>query len=328
MSLPRWTETLTEYAQLIDIPDDIAELSNKEILFWQFEQFMKDVDYSFQVFDTKELNDELLKRFNRLFFLNYFNQQVSGSCSPEWLFKMHFEKVFQSNIDRYNGKLRIQLKSLKEIEDVLFQNYDLKTEFEQNVNEKELIKNTSTNRLENERNTDGTEKLDTTRTKDTTDNTEGQTDKTRNKDTNKKDRTFNREIFDDTPNGQLNLTSNDGSGIISTATNITENLETATNDTNENDVEKTTDSKDRIINENEKGNNDRTTNEKETGLQTRNGTSDNDKTSNEDLESLRHITGYQNLGSKPKLLEEYSSIYQNTLKEFVNCFDKLFRYVY
>ena len=37
MSLPRWTETLEEYCQLIPIQPQVQELSNKEIFEWQFE---------------------------------------------------------------------------------------------------------------------------------------------------------------------------------------------------------------------------------------------------------------------------------------------------
>ena len=58
---------------------------------------------------------------------------MGGASSPEYRFKMNFERIFLENIDRMNGRLRVQLVSLKEIEGTLLDNYNLKTVYEENL---------------------------------------------------------------------------------------------------------------------------------------------------------------------------------------------------
>ena len=75
---------------------------------------MRDVDYEFNVFDSVLLNEDLKNKFTKLFLYKYVSQQIGGSSSPEYRFKMNFERIFLENIDRMNGRLRVQLVSLKE----------------------------------------------------------------------------------------------------------------------------------------------------------------------------------------------------------------------
>ena len=304
MSLPRWTETLEEYCQLIPIQPQVKELSTKEIFEWQFEQFMRDVEYEFNVFDSVVLNEELKRTFNKIFLYKYLSQQVGGASSPEYRFKMNFERIFLENIDRMNGRLRVQLVSLKEIEGTLLDNYNLKTVYE------EKLKNIE------QTDTKTSDKNNYKANKNTTDKEEQTKDSTKNRETDSTNRNFNRNIYQETPSGQLNLTAQDGKGLIETATTITEDLENQTSKESRHDKDKENENRNRSIIEGDSFD------------QTKSGSRDVDKNQDQQKDSIRHITGYQNLGSKPKLLNEYQSMYQNVLQEFVNCFDKLFRYVY
>ena len=304
MSLPRWTETLEEYCQLIPIQPQVKELSNKEIFEWQFEQFMRDVEYEFNVFDSVVLNEELKTTFNKIFLYKYLSQQVGGASSPEYRFKMNFERIFLENIDRMNGRLRVQLVSLKEIEGTLLDNYNLKTVYEEKLKNTEKTDTKTNDKNKYEANKNTTDKENQTK------------DSTKNRETDNTNRNFNRNIYQETPSGQLNLTAQDGKGLIETATTITEDLENQTSKESRLDKDKENENRNRSIIEGDSFD------------QTKSGSRDVDKNQDQQKDSIRHITGYQNLGSKPKLLNEYQSMYQNVLQEFVNCFDKLFRYVY
>ena len=304
MSLPRWTETLEEYCQLIPIQPQVENLSTKEIFEWQFEQFMRDVEYEFNVFDSAVLNEELKTKFNKIFLYKYLSQQVGGASSPEYRFKMNFERIFLENIDRMNGRLRVQLVSLKEIEGTLLDNYNLKTVYEEKLKNIEQTDTKTSDKNKYEANKNTTDKENQTK------------DSTKNRETDNTNRNFNRNIYQETPSGQLNLTAQDGKGLIETATTITEDLENQTSKESRLDKDKENENRNRSIIEGDSFD------------QTKSGSRDVDKNQDQQKDSVRHITGYQNLGSKSKLLNEYQAMYQNVLQEFVNCFDKLFRYVY
>lgn len=304
MSLPRWSETLEEYCQLVPLQPHVEALSNKERFEWQFNEFMRDVDYEFDVFEKEVLNEELKNRFNKLFLFKYFTQQVGGASVPEYRFKMNFERIFLENIDRMNGKLKVQLVQLIRIEDKLMDNYDLKTTYEENLKNDE-----SSDTL-----TKDTNAYEATKTtKDKQDNSK---DSNKNRTTDNDQRNFNRNIYQETPNGKLNLTAKDGVGLIETATNISEDLENQKGNEKRVDTDKEVEKKTRDILEGD------------SYEQSKSGTRDVDRKMNQEKDSVRHITGYQNLGSKSKILDEYQNTFQNTLQEFVMCFDKLFRYVY
>lgn len=290
--------------QVKEVPESIQLKSNKEILMYQFETLMSDVEIDFNVFDDPILNDELKERFLRIFLFKYYDQQVGGSSSPEYRFKINFERIFLENIDRFNGLLRVQLKSLKEIEKDLMNNYDLKTVYKENTTGDE-----KTNTTTNDTNVKTTDQTDTQK-RDTSNN--DQTDKT----TDNQTEDFNRELFEETPNSQLELTTEDGKGVITTATTISENFEKG----------KVTGVEKDVVTKKENQTTDNTSNQ--TTDQTKTGVRDLDRKTGEEKDSTRYITGYQNLGSKPKILNEYSQMYSNTLSKFVMCFDKLFRYVY
>ena len=265
---------------------------------------MRDVEYEFNVFDSVLLNEELKTKFNKIFLYKYLSQQVGGASSPEYRFKMNFERIFLENIDRMNGRLRVQLVSLKEIEGTLLDNYNLKTVYEENLTNTEQTDTITSDKNIYEAN------------KNTTDTEEQTKDTTKNRETDNTNRNFNRNIYQETPSGQLNLTAQDGKGLIETATTITEDLENQTSNETRLDKDKENENRNRSIIEGDSFD------------QTKSGSRDVDKNQDQQKDSIRHITGYQNLGSKPKLLNEYQSMYQNVLQEFVNCFDKLFRYVY
>lgn len=290
----RWLEQMDEY------PDE--QLKTKDLLLWKFDKFMSDVDFSFNVFETEQLNKELKDKFYKIFLFKYMELQVNKE--PEYLWRIVFERIYLENIDRFNKKLKVQLIELENIEDKLYQNYDLKSVFTENVKANEKL-----NKKENDKGTQ-----DETRNQDKTYHSDKKETDNENKDTTNRD--FTREIYEDTPNGQLNLTTNDGSGVITTATTINESLET------QEGTEKTDKNKSTIT--------DDTQNIKE---QNKLNTTDEklvdtlkDKTQDKDNERI--ITGYQNLGSKSKLLDDYQNLFSNTLQQFVNTFDKLFSHIY
>lgn len=300
MTLNRRSETLLEYIELVDTPQEILNQPTIQRMEWQFNEFLKDVSIKFNVFDESLLNEELKTKFLKLFLLKHYNEQVGGSCVPEFRFKLAFERIYLSNIDRYNARLRLNLVTLNSIEDEILKNVDLTSIYNEKANLDEGVKTDTI-----DKNTvDSTRTIDENKKRDIVDEKNQETDNT--------SRNFNRLISEDTPDGQLNLTSNDGSGIIKTANQIDETLDT----TNDNGTKTNNDTRnDTSIN---------TTTDKDNLQQDKTGNRTTDKNQSTDKDSERKTSGYQNLGSKAKLLEEYENLYQNVLLEFINCFDKLF----
>lgn len=301
----RSNATLMSYAELIsdeDVPQEVLDKPNKEIFIYKFTKFMEDINFKFDVFATDQLNKELKERFYRLFFLRYWDMQTS--VDPEYAWKMYFERIYLEKIDRYNKELKIQLVELKKIEDQIYQNYDMKIDFNENVVLNEIGKRILAENLSKTKDTNDTLSQDTTGTE------------SRNTDTDETTRDFNREIYEETPNGQLNLSSQDGSGVISTATNITENLENKTVGTNQDQTTNTTEGITQSKDQNEQTE------------QSKDSTNDTTRNTDQDKDSQRVLKGYQSLGSKGKLLEDYQNVFSDTLSNFAYCFDNLFRHVY
>lgn len=301
----RSNSTLQSYAELIhdsDVPADILKKSRKDVLIYKFTRFMDDINFSFDVFTTPELNKELKDRFYRLFFLRYWDMQTS--IDPEYAWKMYFERIYLEKIDKYNNLLKVQFVSLKEIENELYKNYQMTIDFNETSGLSETGKRILAETLAKTTDTNDSLKQDTV------------ANESRNTNTDETTRDFNREIYEETPNGQLQLSSQDGSGVISTATNITENLENKTTGT---DQDQTTDSTEGIT---------QTKDQNEQMDQQRDSTNDTTKNTDQEKESQRVLSGYQSLGSKGKLLEDYQNLFSDTLSNFANCFDNLFRHVY
>lgn len=291
-----------DFLYLVHDDEEWMELSFKDHQLKLFERFMDDVNISFNVFENSAANQELREQFFKIFYYKYFDVMVA--IEPEYLWKMYFERIYLEHIDRYTKLLKIQLDSLLKIEDQLFKNVDMTIDFNetQQLNEQANKDRDQTGTLvrdtTNELNKDGTRKDDESKDRTTT------------------GRDFTRDIYEETPNGQLNLTSNDGSGVISTATTINESLDTSSENTKDKNVL------------------DRKDTEKTTGKENRvDDTHDTfkenaDRTQDQEKENKRVLTGYQALQSKGKLLQDYENLFDDTMKHFVNCFDVLFRVIY
>lgn len=291
-----------DFLTLVHSEPEWQDLPFKEHQLKLFERFMDDVNIEFRVFASTQLNQELREQFFKIFYLKYFDVMVA--IEPEYLWKLYFERIYLEKIDRYTKLLKIQLESLVKIEDQLFTNVDMSIEFNenQNITENQTKDQDSTGTLV--RDTTNDVKKDGTRNDD----------ETKNKD--QTSREFTRDLYEETPNGQLNLTSNDGSGVISTATTINESLDTATDTTK--DVNK--------LNRKDS----ETTNAKENRVDDTHDTlaEERERKQQQEKENTRTLKGYQALQSKGKLLQDYENLFDDTMSHFVNCFDGLFRVVY
>lgn len=296
-SLPRWSSRILDWLEDMELSDDeyelLEKLSTKDILLYKFEKFMSDVEWEFTVFSDKENNQALKRQFIKLFLFKYIDLPVG--IETEYMWRMKFEKVILSHLDRYNQKLRIQYVMLVENESKIFENYNMKINFDEE---------TKTNI-----------KSDKNQNKDISDNQKiaekGVKTVESKEDKDKSSTNFNRNIYKETPDGILNLTTNEGEGVITVATTITEDLGK--------DAEKNInklDSKD--INNKDIDNTTKTTEKTVDNLV-------NDTKQSKLNERL--LVGYQNLASRGRLISDYKNNYEDELLNFCNLFDGLFSYI-
>ena len=181
-------------------------------------------DFDYPIFD-----ESYRKVFETNFIRNFYMREIG--FETEGLFKMQLETWLDINMSYYN-KL-----------------------FESELIKFDPLTNTKTSTNYNKKN-DRTQ--NDTRNIDQTSNTSGTTNGESNSNTtgNTNDDNFERKINADTPDDRLNLTTNDGQGILEYASSINEETENnkRTSSVDNTTTNKDTSNVDNVANQNESGN--------------------------------------------------------------------------
>ena len=216
----------------------------------------KDIDYPI-------FNENYRSEFETKFIRYFYNKEIG--FETESLFKFELETWLQINMPYYNQLFESELLEYDPLTNIAMQfDQDLKqdTTLDTTKDSQEDSTSNSVTQSSFEHDTQRDIKTDTTtdvignvKTQSDTDttrdvtgrsetnttqdsNTISKTDTTSNSDTNTKSDTkqdaFNRKIDSDTPDNRLHLSSNEGSGVIEYANNISETLDKSTGNTTTN----------------------------------------------------------------------------------------------
>ena len=197
----------------------------------------KDIDYPI-------FNENYRSEFETKFIRYFYNKEIG--FETESLFKFELETWLQINMPYYNQLFESELLEYDPLTNIAMQfDQDLKsdTSLDTTKDSQEDSTSNSVTQSSFEHDTERNTKTDTTTdvtghsetnsTQDSTTTTK--TDTTSNSDTNTKSDTkqdaFNRKIDSDTPDNRLHLSSNEGSGVIEYANNISETLDKSTGST-------------------------------------------------------------------------------------------------
>ena len=209
----------------------------------------KDMDYPI-------FNEHYRSEFESKFIRYFYNKEIG--FETESLFKFELETWLQINMPYYNQLFESELLEYDPLTNIAMQfDQDLKQDstmdttkdsqedsttksstqssFEHDT-KRDSQTDTLSNRTQNTKtdtttdvighsNTDTTQDSNTTSTTDTTSNSDTHTESNTTQDA------FNRKIDSDTPDNRLNLSSNEGSGVIEYASNIAETKDKSTGDT-------------------------------------------------------------------------------------------------
>lgn len=189
-------------------------------------------------FDYPFFDEGLRSEFEEHFIRNFYTREIGFETEGLFKFKLenwltihmpYFNRLFESETIRFNPLENVNvginsnLKNQKDQNDVIDRIEDEK-ENQTGTLDRDVLGNQTINtdqkthdESEQNQNNTGTANTVTTSETDTTNNTTGSTDTTQNN--------FDREIASDTPQSRLNLTTNDGSGIIEYASSIKEDKE-------------------------------------------------------------------------------------------------------
>lgn len=186
--------------------------------------FFDEIDFNLNIDDDKILSEKVKDKLAVLFLERFFNNQIGFETEQQFKFKL--SSVLHSHEDRYSQLFSLSFKKF------LDGNVDFKKEYEK-VGEAEN-KNVA--------------KGDTTSTDNVKGKSNGEADSNANSSSNSKDNNFNRKLIDRSPADKLAITSNDGKGVINTASEINELLEknenTQTGNTSQHKTDSTTYSSD------------------------------------------------------------------------------------
>lgn len=246
-------------------------------------QKLFDFDYPF--YDENKRAD-----FETKFIRNYYMREIGHET--EYLFKFHLETWLFTNMEYWNKRFTVN-----ELEYNPLSNAKRTTKSGKSINENENINSVGSFDRNN------TSNFDRNNTKEETSNV--------TTDTTADD--FIRNIYSETPENRLQLTSNpDGSGTVEYATNITENKETENSNSNVNG--------NKSVQENADG----TQSEQIDGTQS--STSDRGKSSNEN--TWYETDGKIGIQSYQKMVKEYHDSLINIESELFNSMGILFMLVY
>ena len=171
-------------------------------------------------FDYPIFDERYRKQFETNIIKEFYFKEIGFETEGRFIFEL--EHFLTLNMPYYNKLFESELIEFDPLE-----SYSLETVSKREIDsDKTENKN---NQLNTESETLGIDKNTGKQTTDTTNNqTHTENDKVTNKETGNE---FNRQIFGDTPENRLRLTTNaDGTGVLEYATNITENASSSKND--------------------------------------------------------------------------------------------------
>ena len=171
-------------------------------------------------FDYPIFDERYRKQFETNIIKEFYFKEIGFETEGRFIFEL--EHFLNLNMPYYNQLFESELIEFDPLE-----SYSLETVSKREIDsDKTENKN---NQLNTESETLGIDKNTGKQTTDTTNNqTHTENDKVTNKETGND---FNRQIFGDTPENRLRLTTKaDGTGVLEYATNITENTSSSKND--------------------------------------------------------------------------------------------------
>lgn len=302
-------------------------------------------DFEYPFFD-----EGLRAEFETHFIRNFYTREIG--FETEGLFKFQLETWLQINMPFFNKLLESETLSFNPLQNVDVKiTSNLKNEKDQNDTIDRTQNETATETGTHDKDTTGSQTLHTDQvtsteqnsTSNTTDHAEATIGTTEektgndNKTATNTENNFDRNIKSDTPQNRLELTTNDGSGVIEYASSLEENKEKNTQ-TNE---EETTSTQNATTNTNQ--NSDATS--ENTVNQTGNENVDVDTTiqTTETVDeghtknNTNNLTGNQTLDSAVKVLEDYakqevgktgSMTYSKMLAEYRSTFLRIERDIF
>ena len=266
----------------------------------------KDIDYPI-------FNENYRSEFETKFIRYFYNKEIG--FETESLFKFELETWLQINMPYYNQLFESELLEYDPLTNIAMQfDQDLKQDttldttkdsqedstsnsvtqssFEHDT-QRDTTTDTTTNRTQNTKTdttTDVTGHSETNSTQDS--NTTSTTDTTSNSDTHTQSDTtqdaFNRKIDSDTPDNRLHLSSNEGSGVIEYANNISETLDKSTGNTTTNT--NTTDKSNSNTNTTDKTTSNSVTNTSENSAEHSSTNTNQDSTEKTDTHTNQDVT--------------------------------------
>ena len=197
----------------------------------------KDMDYPI-------FNENYRSEFETKFIRYFYNKEIG--FETESLFKFELETWLQINMPYYNQLFESELLEYDPLTNIAMQfDQDLKqdTSLDTTKDSQEDSTSNSVTQSSFEHDTQRNTKTDTTtditghsqtdtlQDSNTTSTTNTTSDSNTHTESNTTQDAFNRKIDSDTPDNRLHLSSNEGSGVIEYASNISETMDKSTGDT-------------------------------------------------------------------------------------------------
>jgi len=301
-------------------------------------------DFPYPIFD-----ENYRKVFETHFIRNFYMREIG--FETEGLFKLRLENWLEINMPYFNKLFESETLTYDPLLNTKMDVTHNKKNDKNQLDNRDTITDTS-NESNGKSDINGTSNADSTNTSNATSDSTGNTKSNGSSDTNQShDNTttgtrnnddFNRQIKSDTPDSRLNLTTNDGQGILEYASEITENNinnKENTNETNKgtNDSNTTTTNNTDNTNHSEssitdKGTQDITSSTNQVTNQTDNGNrTTNDKMTsdiNETEDYIEHRVGKTGTQTYPSMVQEYRASFLRIEKQIFEEMQQLFMLVY
>lgn len=276
-----YSDLLIPYEQKIFLTK--PDLDEEESLELASMLFFENLKLELFINNDEQLTQSTIDRFSLMFLNRFFDREIG--FETERKFRMKLKSILNSRSDYYSKKFSISFN------DFLKENVSIKKAYERGRNSNINTVNEATGTGSSENTSDDTRTNDVTR--------------------NTGDKNFTRDILENSPDVRLNLTSNseDGSGVINTASQIQEH--------------KTTNNQDLTGNETSSGNQSGTAsyNSKD------NINSDTTGVEKENYDDSTTGFDYRNV-SQGKVYQDYINSIQNVFEEMLEDCDKCFMQIW
>ena len=253
-------------------------------------------DFNYPIFDS-----EYKAVFETHFIRNFYMREIG--FETESLFKFQLETWLEINMPYYNQLFESEL-----------------LEFDPFVNWSEDVTHDKTNDRDQKDSRDTSQTSNVAGENDSILDQTSDTGTTSKQDTTTKttDDNFSREITSDTPASRLELTSNDGEGVIEYASNIEEDTENNVRDATSN-----------VTGSSDSGTVDHATNKQTSNVDSAGSQNDNYNSNVNEFENfIQKRKGKLGNDSYSKMLQEYRNTFLRIEKDIFNDMQELFMLVY